>query len=142
MDLRTAFSDMKGLTKDSLFRMRKFCLACEEMDNGLRIPSAANSEQRTVATARRQLGGKSVPAKKLAAAPPQFGERRGDRNLTVVGSTEVGPTTVRVLCKTADGARVHVTLNISASKNGVAIYQTALPDEKLIPQWLRQLPEP
>ncbi len=31
-DLRAAFPDMKGLTKDNLFRMRKFWWACQEID--------------------------------------------------------------------------------------------------------------
>src|SRR5512140_2737374 len=34
-DLRMAFPDMQGLTKDNLFRMRKFHFACHGIDNWL-----------------------------------------------------------------------------------------------------------
>lgn len=71
-DLRAAFPDMKGLTKDNLFRMRKFCLACGEIDDWLRAANTDDSDKPKVATARRQLTGKSVAIKKLGAAPPQL----------------------------------------------------------------------
>lgn len=52
------------------------------------------------------------------------------------------PTTGLVLCKTADSAQVRLALTAAARKIGVATYQTALPDEKLIRQRLEQLPAP
>jgi hypothetical protein len=42
------------------------------------------------------------------------------------------PSIGLVLCKTADHAQVRLALTAAARKIGVATYQTALPDEKLI----------
>ena len=52
------------------------------------------------------------------------------------------PSIGLVLCKTADSAQVRLALTAAAKKIGVATYQTALPDEKLIRQRLEQLPAP
>lgn len=52
------------------------------------------------------------------------------------------PSIGLVLCKTADSAQVRLALTAAARKIGVATYQTALPDEKLIRQRLEQLPAP
>jgi len=50
------------------------------------------------------------------------------------------PSIGLVLCKSADRVQVRLALTAAANKIGVATYQTALPDEKLIRQRLEQLP--
>lgn len=42
-DLRAAFADMKGLTKDNLFRMRKFFQSCCEIDSWLQSSEVGKS---------------------------------------------------------------------------------------------------
>lgn len=69
-DLRAAFPDMKGLTKDNLFRMRKFWWACQEIDawlvEGKEGQVAGGGSPRRPARPQRAAGGK------VGAAPPQF----------------------------------------------------------------------
>ncbi len=50
------------------------------------------------------------------------------------------PSIGLVLCKSADHVQVRLALTTAADKIGVATYQTALPDTKLIQQRLEQLP--
>lgn len=50
------------------------------------------------------------------------------------------PSIGLVLCKSADCVQVRLALTAAADKIGVATYQTALPDTKLIQQRLKQLP--
>ncbi len=50
------------------------------------------------------------------------------------------PTIGLVLCKSADRVQVRLALTAAANRIGVATYQTALPDPKLIRQRLKQLP--
>ena len=62
-DLRLAFPDMKGLTKDNVFRMRKFFVACEEIDEWLvtlkSVGSSTDASTQTkVGTLSRQLPGR------------------------------------------------------------------------------------
>jgi hypothetical protein len=45
-----------------------------------------------------------------------------------------------VLCKSADRVQVRLALITAAGKIGVATYQTALPDAKLIQRRLERLP--
>ncbi len=52
------------------------------------------------------------------------------------------PSIGLVLCKTADHAQVRLALTAAARKIGVATYQTALPDERLLRERLRRLPVP
>jgi hypothetical protein len=52
------------------------------------------------------------------------------------------PSIGLVLCKTADHAQVRLALSAAARQIGVATYQTALPEAKLIQQRRRQLPAP
>lgn len=61
-DLRSRFPEMKGLTKDNLFRMRKFVLACRELDNWLPSIESGSAES----TPERRL------SSKVGAAPPQM----------------------------------------------------------------------
>ena len=50
------------------------------------------------------------------------------------------PSIGLVLCRSADSVQVRLALSAAAEKIGVATYQTALPDERLIQQRLEQLP--
>jgi len=53
------------------------------------------------------------------------------------------PSIGLVLCKSADKVQVRLALTAAAiKKTGVATYQTALPDERLIQRRLEQLPNP
>ena len=52
------------------------------------------------------------------------------------------PSIGLVLCKSADKVQVRLALTAAANKIGVATYQTALPDERLIQRRLEQLPNP
>ena len=52
------------------------------------------------------------------------------------------PSIGLILCRSAKQVQVRLALTPAAKKIGVATYQTALPDEKLIRQRLRQLPAP
>ena len=52
------------------------------------------------------------------------------------------PSIGLVLCKSADKIQVRLALTTAANKIGVATYQTALPDERLIQRRLEQLPNP
>ena len=52
------------------------------------------------------------------------------------------PSLCLVLCKSADKVQVRLALTAAANKIGVATYQTALPDERLIQRRLEQLPNP
>ncbi len=52
------------------------------------------------------------------------------------------PSIGLVLCKSADRVQVRLALTAAANRIGVATYQTALPDAKLIRQRLKQLPAP
>ena len=63
-DLRAAFPDMKGLTKDNLFRMRKFHQACLEADEWL-----VGRSPEMVATAPPQSS-LARATKKVGALPP------------------------------------------------------------------------
>ena len=78
-DLRLAFPDMKGFTKDNLFRMRKFARSCEEIDRWLAEDSPPHlgpgSGQRIVGTVSRQLpdcGQTHAAAEKLGTVSPQL----------------------------------------------------------------------
>lgn len=51
------------------------------------------------------------------------------------------PSLGLVLCRSADAVQVRLALTDAAEKIGVATYQTALPDERLIRERIRQLPE-
>lgn len=52
------------------------------------------------------------------------------------------PSIGLILCKSANGVQMRLALTAAARKIGVATYQTALPDEHLILQRLKQLPNP
>ena len=52
------------------------------------------------------------------------------------------PSIGLVLCKSANRVQVQLALTAAANRIGVATYQTALPDPKLIRQRLKQLPAP
>jgi hypothetical protein len=52
------------------------------------------------------------------------------------------PSLGLVLCKSADRVQVRLALTAAANKIGVATYQTALPNAKLIRQRLEHLPAP
>lgn len=52
------------------------------------------------------------------------------------------PSIGLILCKSANGVQMRLALTAAARKIGVATYQTALPEERLILQRLRQLPDP
>jgi predicted nuclease of restriction endonuclease-like (RecB) superfamily len=64
-DLRAAFPDMKGLTRENLFRTRKFWLSCREIDAWLATKSVARDN--------RQLGTPEsrTRSKKVATVSPQ-----------------------------------------------------------------------
>jgi len=51
------------------------------------------------------------------------------------------PSVGLILCKSANGVQMRLALTAAARKIGVATYQTALPEERLILQRLRQLPD-
>jgi predicted nuclease of restriction endonuclease-like (RecB) superfamily len=51
------------------------------------------------------------------------------------------PTLGLVLCRSADAVQVRLALTDAAEKIGIATYQTALPDERVIRQRIEQLPE-
>ena len=50
------------------------------------------------------------------------------------------PSIGLILCKSANGVQMRLALTAAARKIGVATYQTALPEERLILQRLKQLP--
>ena len=52
------------------------------------------------------------------------------------------PSLGLVLCRTADATQVRLALTAAAERIGIATYQTALPDERLIQRRLEQLPQP
>ena len=218
-DLRLTFPDMEGLSKDNLFRTRKFCLAYRELDawfagnSGpvaltrdsegepgiVATPSPqigrSDSDIKKVATARRQLARQRKPEAIVAVVTPEFrspaqaelilalswshhkeiigachtraesyfylkmavAERWSVRELrrqidsalftryvSVKSHPEKclpeKPSIGLVLCKSADRVQVRLALTTAAGKIGVATYQTALPDAKLIQQRLARLP--
>lgn len=51
------------------------------------------------------------------------------------------PSLGLVLCRSANAVQVRLALTDAAEKIGVATYQTALPDERLIRQRIEQLPD-
>ena len=51
------------------------------------------------------------------------------------------PSLGLVLCRTADATQVRLALTEAAKRIGIATYQTALPDERLIHHRLEQLPQ-
>jgi predicted nuclease of restriction endonuclease-like (RecB) superfamily len=51
------------------------------------------------------------------------------------------PSLGLVLCRDADAAQVRLALTDAAKQIGIATYQTALPDERLIRQRIEQLPQ-
>lgn len=51
------------------------------------------------------------------------------------------PSLGLVLCRTADATQVRLALTAAAERIGIATYQTALPDERLIKRRLEQLPQ-
>lgn len=247
-DLRTSFPDMKGLSRDNVFRMRRFFLADRETDVWFgenfakTLPEASSGK---VGTASRQLpsilgdsisenmrdlilglswshqtiiiGAVAAPAERYFYMSMSLRERWSVRELrrqidsdlftrylSVKSHPEkclpersetVGEDTFRidllffhrrlqsliaidlkigkfkpehtgksrfycaaldeqlrlphenpsiglVLCKSADKVQVRLALTAAANKIGVATYQTALPDERLIQRRLEQLPNP
>ncbi len=75
-DLRLAFPDMTGLTKENLFRTRKFFRACQETDDWL-----LNSASKPVSE-RESLGDQT----KVGAAPPQLIRSSGEGQLKAVST--------------------------------------------------------
>jgi len=70
-DLRMEFPDMKGLTKENLFRVRKFFLSCREMDEWL---NAADSGSQKVATPSPQLPASNTRTQIVATVSPQLAD--------------------------------------------------------------------
>lgn len=68
-DLRAAFPDLKGLTKENLFRMRKFFLATREIDVWRR---ERGPHSQKVATLSPQIPSQDPDAEKVATPSPQF----------------------------------------------------------------------
>ena len=68
-DLRTAFPDMHGLTKENLFRTRKFFLASREIDAWL---SKNKHRTQKVATASPQIDDQRSRNEKVATVSPQL----------------------------------------------------------------------
>jgi predicted nuclease of restriction endonuclease-like (RecB) superfamily len=68
-DLRAAFPDMKGLTRENLFRMRKFVLSSREVDLWLRSDESGTEH---VATASPQIVSSGMPSEIVATLSPQF----------------------------------------------------------------------
>ena len=75
-DLRAAFPDMKGLTKENLFRTRKFYLASREIDAWLMALN--RSESSKVATASPQISASESRSQKVATVSPQLDRRVGE----------------------------------------------------------------
>ena len=84
-DLRAAFPDMKGLSRDNVFRMRQFCLSCRavelwaqaHLDGGVEKVGAAprqSLESLIVGSASPQADS-SATRKKVGAARRQFSTR-------------------------------------------------------------------
>lgn len=84
-DLRSRFPDMKGLTKANLFRMRKFVLACSELDNWL--PSFESGRSHSTSAGKVFL--------KVGAAPPQFPDS-GLGNAGLTPEEKVPPSSQKV----------------------------------------------
>jgi predicted nuclease of restriction endonuclease-like (RecB) superfamily len=91
-DLRAAFPDIKGLTKDNLFRMRKFYQGCLAIDEWLLESPAAHSIAMTPARILKNVG----------AAPPQIPTRQH-------GEEKVGSPTPQL----RDTALLHVLASLS-----------------------------
>lgn len=68
-DLRAAFPDLKGFTKENVFRMRKFFLATREID-AWRLERSTHSPK--VATLSPQLCRQDSDGEKVATPSPQF----------------------------------------------------------------------
>jgi len=71
-DLRAAFPDMKGLSRDNVFRMRQFFLTCRETDRWFDKNFDGTTK---VGAARRQIEGADSASQIVGAAPRQFEKR-------------------------------------------------------------------
>lgn len=80
-DLRAAFPDMKGLTKENLFRTRKFFLASSEIDTWLNADEVGNPK---VATPSPQMGERKSRKRIVATVSPQL--TGGNRQSEIVGA--------------------------------------------------------
>jgi predicted nuclease of restriction endonuclease-like (RecB) superfamily len=67
-DLRMAFPDMKGFSRDNVFRMRQLYLGCLEIDRWLQHPTLGGK----VGTASRQIAISGVLGKKVGTASQQM----------------------------------------------------------------------
>jgi len=71
-DLRAAFPDMKGLSRDNVFRMRQFFLSCRETDRWFQKTFVATKK---VGAAGRQIDEVDFASPIVATAPRLSGER-------------------------------------------------------------------
>jgi hypothetical protein len=115
--LRAAFPDMQGFSRDNVFRMRQLYLGYLEIDHWLQHESSGEK----VGTVSRQISIGRVPGEKVGTVSRQLRAHLEDRvSLSEAPSSPEVATLIQRL----------------------SWYQTALPDEKLIRQRLRQLPAP
>jgi predicted nuclease of restriction endonuclease-like (RecB) superfamily len=68
-DLRLEFPDMKGLSRDNMFRMRQFFLSCRDLDRWF---AATFADERNVGSAPRQIGASAAERPEVATAPRQL----------------------------------------------------------------------
>jgi hypothetical protein len=79
-DLRLAFPDMKGLSRDNVFRMRQFFLSCRDLNRWLdatfadeeKVGAARRLSPRAVASEKVGAMRRQLPAEQVATAPPQM----------------------------------------------------------------------
>jgi hypothetical protein len=92
-----------------------------------------NSGKKSVATLPGVMANRDRAPKKVAKEV-----RRS--NVPPLRLPHEKPSVGLVLCKSADRVQVRLALTTAAGKIGVARYQTALPDAKLIQRRLERLP--
>lgn len=88
-DLRAEFPDMKGLSRDNVFRMRQFFVTCRETDVWLQINLEGNlSESTKVGAAPRQIDGVDLASPIVGAVRRQLATKGKVATASPLSATE------------------------------------------------------